>query len=897
MPTLLNNAVGLKGTSGTSTFFIALNGAQPNLGQTPTTSTGYTLVTGSNGQLQFTNTLGGVAFTNSTIQTSVPNGNLTIQSTGTGALNLNGNVYINGQTLNAGTGTFSSLTVTNLTAQVGYINGITATTIITNYLQVNTETVFNKLSVTGGVTLSPNNGQDVTIEPTNGGTVYIQPGRTGYLDNLIIGSNSSASGFFTNVTANTLSLSSPLNVTTATFVNLTVTNTATINNLFANTVSTDQIFLNSNNISLGNGAAADGQQQNGAIAIGYNAGASTQTIYAIAIGYNAGQTGQQGAGVAIGFNAGVILQGNSAIAIGQSSGEYNQGGSAVAIGSGAGQTNQNGIAIGYAAGSLNQNLGTVAIGYNAAANTQSYYAVAIGPSAGQNIQGNSAVAIGNNAGQNTQGANAVAIGTNAGQNTQSGSAVALGYLAGQNSQLQQTIAIGSYAGQNSQSYWATALGYSAGQNSQGNGTVAVGFNAGQNTQTTYAVAIGWQAGQYKQGSRSIAIGALAGQYNQPNNSIIIDATGILSTITNASAFYVAPIRNDASSSATSWSVYYNPITKEVTTAASFVAAITSGTDISISTTGTGTLVISDISTLQSVTNRGATTTNVIYLTNTATSTSTNTGALQIAGGVGIGNGLYAGGKVLLSPGNISSPAWLRNGIGFIQSAGSYTDLTSTGTIAQMSINYFAPQTLNAVSTITVANWLAGSYFSQPVLGANISTLTNSYGIVTEGIYSNAQASFYGGVYAANSAFNVQPGSNYCYISPSSGILGLGILQSSGQIYVGSNTGTGLINVGGSTATQVVGIATGATIPGSIKTVNIGTSGLTSSTTIITIGTTASGSTSTINLLGIVPNLTATIAIKRNKHRNIDFYYHRSINSSRWCRHWWQLECWRNINRN
>ena len=108
MPTLLNNAVGLKGTSGTSTYFITLNGAQPNLGQTPTTSTGYTLVTGSNGQLQFTNTLGGVAFTSSTIQTSVPNGNLTIQSTGTGALNLNGNVYINGQTLNAGTGTFSS---------------------------------------------------------------------------------------------------------------------------------------------------------------------------------------------------------------------------------------------------------------------------------------------------------------------------------------------------------------------------------------------------------------------------------------------------------------------------------------------------------------------------------------------------------------------------------------------------------------------------------------------------------------------------------------------------------------------------------------------------------------------------------------------------------------------
>ena len=794
MPTLLNNAVGLTGTSGTSTFFITLNGAQPNLGQTPTTSTGYTLVTGSNGQLQFTNTLGGVAFTSSTIQTSVPNGNLTIQSTGTGALNLNGNVYINGQTLNAGTGTFSSLTVTNLTAQVGYINGITATTIITNYLQVNTETVFKNLSVTGGVTLSPNNGQDVTIEPTNNGTVYIYPGRTGYLDNLIIGSNSSASGFFTNVTANTLSLSSPLNVTTATFVNLTVTNTATINNLFANTVSTDQIYLNSNNVSLGNGAAADGQQQNGAIAIGYNAGASTQTIYAIAIGYNAGQTGQQGAGVAIGFNSGVILQGNSAIAIGQEAGEYNQGGSAVAIGTDAGQTNQGG--------------GAIAIGNGAGGTTQTLYATAIGVGAGSLKQGQGAVALGFGSGQNYQGNYAIAIGYNAGTNSQAG--VAIGYNAATNNQASSGVAIGANAASNSQGLYSNAIGYAAGQ-SQGQGSVAVGSFAGQNTQSNYAIAIGYQAGQTNQGANSIAIGRVAGQTTQSNNSIVLNASGVALNAGNASAFYVAPIRTDASSSATSWSVYYNPVTKELTTAASFVAAIISGTDISISTTGTGTLVISDTSTLQSVTNRGATTTNVVYITNTATSTSTNTGALQVAGGVGIGNGLYAGGKILLSPGNNSVPAWTTNGVAFVQTAGTFTDTTTTAssTVAVSYMNLFSAQTYAASTSITVSS-LYGTYFQNPVRGTNVGGVT-TYALAADSI-------------TVISALTV----------------------GASLITVGSGSSIGIFS-----STGNAGIGTGATTAGNIKTVNIGTGGLTSSTTVVNIGNITTGSTSTIALNGQV----------------------------------------------
>lgn len=115
MPTLLNGGAPLRGTYGTSTIFITLPTAQLSLGQTPTRDTGYTLVTGANNQLFFTATLGAVYFSSSTIQSNVPTQDLVIQSTGTGAVRLNGNVLINGQDITEITGNIHDLTVTNLT--------------------------------------------------------------------------------------------------------------------------------------------------------------------------------------------------------------------------------------------------------------------------------------------------------------------------------------------------------------------------------------------------------------------------------------------------------------------------------------------------------------------------------------------------------------------------------------------------------------------------------------------------------------------------------------------------------------------------------------------------------------------------------------------------------------
>jgi hypothetical protein len=77
---------------------------------------------------------------------------------------------------------------------------------------------------------------------------------------------------------------------------------------------------------------------------------------------------------------------------------------------------------------------------------------------------------------------------------------------------------------------------------------------------------------------------------------------------------------------------------------SFVSSVSAGTDISVSTT-TGAVIVSNTSTLQTVTSRGATTNVAVSITNSTASASTTTGALQVAGGVGVGGSVYVGNRV------------------------------------------------------------------------------------------------------------------------------------------------------------------------------------------------------------------------------------------------------------
>ena len=94
------------------------------------------------------------------------------------------------------------------------------------------------------------------------------------------------------------------------------------------------------------------------------------------------------------------------------------------------------------------------------------------------------------------------------------------------------------------------------------------------------------------------------------------------------------------------SVYVN--NNEVITTATVgnfgVTSISAGTDTVISS-ATGAVTIWNNSTLQTITNRGANTTNIISITNTTAATSTITGALKVSGGAGIGGRLFVGDRI------------------------------------------------------------------------------------------------------------------------------------------------------------------------------------------------------------------------------------------------------------
>jgi hypothetical protein len=215
---------------------------------------------------------------------------------------------------------------------------------------------------------------------------------------------------------------------------------------------------------------------------------------------------------------------------------------------------------------------------------QSVGTIAIGSHAGELNQGRVSVALGTEAGHDTQGQWAVGVGGFSGANLQGDYTVAVGYAAGQDHQKQSAVAIGSFAGASYQGYNSVAVGQFAGYQNQGDGAIAIGEVAGQIGQNPYSIAIGYSAGQgqvYPDGTglstSSIAIGAQSGYkvgFNSieigsystwtststlANNTILLNATGQGIKATN-SGLYIAPIRNSSST----YAVYYNPSTSEIT---------------------------------------------------------------------------------------------------------------------------------------------------------------------------------------------------------------------------------------------------------------------------------------------------------------------------------------------
>jgi fibronectin-binding autotransporter adhesin len=303
-----------------------------------------------------------------------------------------------------------------------------------------------------------------------------------------------------------------------------------------------------------------------------------------------------------------------------------------------------------------------------------------------------------------------------------------------------------------------------------------------------------------------------------------------------------------------------------------VQTLTAGTDTAVSAS-TGTITVWTTSTLQSVTNRGATTTNAINIANATASGSTNTGALQVQGGVGIGGGIFVGGTVTATnfygtvttvnittyPGSTNLNI-APNGTGsvlFTASSQIYvyntTQTTSTNSGALQIVgglgvgqNIYAGGNLNIAGTgyvnsdlgvrgniiVTGTSVLNGNSTHNGTLGVggnfNVTGTTVLAGLTTVANGTNASSTntgafqvaggvgVGGNLYAGGTIFS---GGAQVVTAATLGVFGVTQIQAGPYISVSPASGTGTVTVG-NLGVQYITTGSGITVTTSTGTVNI-----------------------------------------------------------------------------
>ena len=121
-----------------------------------------------------------------------------------------------------------------------------------------------------------------------------------------------------------------------------------------------------------------------------------------------------------------------------------------------------------------------------------------------------------------------------------------------------------------------------------------------------------------------------------------------------------------------------------------VTSLHAGTDTAVSSS-IGIITVWNTSTLQTVTNRGAVTTNAITINSNTNAITTTSGALVVQGGAGIGRDLFIGGVLTVEGmGNFSS-----NGV----------------TIGNTLVSSYTSDSITSISTQNLDTFIASAYRS------------------------------------------------------------------------------------------------------------------------------------------------------------------------------------------
>ena len=261
-----------------------------------------------------------------------------------------------------------------------------------------------------------------------------------------------------------------------------------------------------------------------------------------------------------------------------------------------------------------------------------------------------------------------------------------------------------------------------------------------------------------------------------------------------------------------------------------VQSLTAGADLSVSNS-TGTITVSSTATLQSITNRGAATTNQLVITNTSATISTTTGALTVAGGVGIGGSLYVGGEIIAQKLTI-------------QYTTVTTTLVQTDDVIQTSNATESTSTTTGALLVAGGAGIGGNVYVGGTIYSNGTALSNfsTSTLVAQAVNATN----------ATNATNIQGGvAGQIPIQAAAGVTTFVATGTSGYVLtMGTNTATwqslSSLSAGlASTATDVAGGTTGAILyqraAGDTEFIGIGAAGsvLQSNGTTATYVTTAS----------------------------------------------------------
>jgi hypothetical protein len=233
-----------------------------------------------------------------------------------------------------------------------------------------------------------------------------------------------------------------------------------------------------------------------------------------------------------------------------------------------------------------------------------------------------------------------------------------------------------------------------------------------------------------------------------------------------------------------------------------------GTDTAVSTS-TGNIYVWNTSTLQSITNRGATTNNAISIANTTASTGTDTGALIVNGGAGFGKDVWIGGNL-----NVDGDIFLQ-GVGlnsingttatfdnvYVTGVGTGIAITNNATIG----GNLTATTLNVTSQSTLQNVTADVTTVTTLTVTGNETVNGNLGVAGN-VNTTGTTTLIGAVYADGNVGvkgNVST-TGTVYVGSDLGVQGT--ISSTGTAYFGSDVGVqGKLNVTGTTVLSTLTI--------------------------------------------------------------------------------------------